>query len=280
MCGGDMELTANQRYGTCDYCGSTMTLPKVDDEQRAAFNRGNHFRRIGKFDKALTVYERIVQDDENDAEAHWYCTLCRFGIEYIKGPASSEYLPACHRASFDSFLGDVNYKAALGTYKDAEARIVDVKYLEVQDLLKQGKYDNTLAELRQLEKELLQKDSESSGDKSNIDDDEILDITLPKSCELLYQYANAIYQQGEYKRAALLFWLIPNYQDAKEQSMALWKQIHIDCHTAATGNWHTVGLKANGTVVAVGNNDYGQCNVNNWSGIKLPAPDKESDGDD
>ena len=114
MCGGDMELTADQRCGTCEYCGSTMTLPKVDDEQRAAaFNRGNHFRRIGEFDKALTVYERIVQEDECDAEAHWCCALCRFGIEYVKDPVTGEYLPTCHRASFDSFLEDVDYKAAL-----------------------------------------------------------------------------------------------------------------------------------------------------------------------
>lgn len=122
MCGGDMDLTADQRCGTCEYCGSTMTLPKVDDEQRAAaFNRGNHFRRIGEFDKALTVYERIVQEDDGDAEAHWCCALCRFGIEYVKDPASGEYLPTCHRASFDSFLEDVDYKAAL-EHADAVAR--------------------------------------------------------------------------------------------------------------------------------------------------------------
>ena len=30
---------------------------------------------------------------------------------------------------------------------------------------------------------------------------------------------------------------------------------------------HTIGLKADGTVVAVGNNDYGQCNVSDWSDI-------------
>lgn len=123
MCGGDMELNTDQRCGTCEYCGSTMTLPKVDDEQRtAAFNRGNHFRRIGEFDKALTVYEHIVQEDEADAEAHWCCVLCRFGIEYVKDPASGVYIPTCHRASFDSFLEDVDYKAAL-QYADAVARI-------------------------------------------------------------------------------------------------------------------------------------------------------------
>lgn len=114
MCGGDMELSADKTFGTCEYCGSTMTLPKVDDEQRAAaFNRGNHFRRIGEFDKALAVYERIVREDENDAEAHWCCALCRFGIEYVEDPNTYEYLPTCHRASFDNFLEDVDYLAAV-----------------------------------------------------------------------------------------------------------------------------------------------------------------------
>ena len=114
MCGGDIELAADKTFGTCEYCGSTMTFPKVDDEQRAAaFNRGNHFRRIGEFDKALAVYERIVREDDTDAEAHWCCALCRFGIEYVEDPATYEYLPTCHRASFDSFMEDVDYLAAL-----------------------------------------------------------------------------------------------------------------------------------------------------------------------
>ena len=114
MCGGDIELTADKTFGTCEFCGSTMTLPKIDDDQRAAaFNRGNHFRRIGEFDKALAVYERIVREDDTDAEAHWCCALCRFGIEYVEDPATYEYLPTCHRASFDSFLEDVDYLAAV-----------------------------------------------------------------------------------------------------------------------------------------------------------------------
>lgn len=122
MCGGDMALSADKSVGTCEYCGSTMTIPKLDDDQRAAaFDRGNHFRRIGEFDKALSVYERIVQEDDGDAEAHWCCALCRFGIEYVKDPTSGEYLPTCHRASFDSFLEDVDYQAAL-SHADAVAK--------------------------------------------------------------------------------------------------------------------------------------------------------------
>ena len=114
MCGGDMEISADKTFGTCEYCGSTMTLPQVSDDQRAAaFNRGNHFRRAGEFDKALGVYERIVAEDDTDAEAHWCCALCRFGIEYVEDPATYEWLPTCHRASFDSFLEDIDYLAAL-----------------------------------------------------------------------------------------------------------------------------------------------------------------------
>lgn len=114
MCGGDIILNEEKTIGTCEFCGTQMTLPKVSDDQRAArFNRGNHFRRQGEFDKALGVYESIVREDDNDAEAHWCCALCRFGIEYVEDPNSFEFLPTCHRASFDSFLEDVDYQAAL-----------------------------------------------------------------------------------------------------------------------------------------------------------------------
>ena len=114
ICGGDMEISADKTFGTCEYCGSTMTLPKIDDDvHAAAFNRGNHFRRTGEFDKALQVYEKIVEEDPNDAEAHWCCALCRFGIEWVEDPGTMEYLPTCHRVSFDPFKEDVDCKAAI-----------------------------------------------------------------------------------------------------------------------------------------------------------------------
>ena len=44
-----------------------------------------------------------------------------------------------------------------------------------------------------------------------------------------------------------------------------------DIVAVSTGFLHTVGLKRDGTVVAVGNNEYGQCDVGDWTGIKLPS---------
>lgn len=41
--------------------------------------------------------------------------------------------------------------------------------------------------------------------------------------------------------------------------------------TIATGRRHTVGIKSDGTVTAVGDNKYGQCNVNGWCDIVAVA---------
>lgn len=123
MCGGNIELSQDKTFGTCEFCGSSTTFPKICDEQRAAiFNRGNHFRRIGEFDKALSVYENIVKEDYSDAEAHWCCALCRFGIEYVEDPDTLEWIPTCHRASFDNFLEDVDCLAAIEYSEGITAR--------------------------------------------------------------------------------------------------------------------------------------------------------------
>ncbi|MFO7255881.1 MULTISPECIES: RCC1-like domain-containing protein [Limnochorda] len=40
----------------------------------------------------------------------------------------------------------------------------------------------------------------------------------------------------------------------------------------AAGDRHTVGLRADGTVLAVGDNRAGQCEVSRWRDIRLPDP--------
>jgi len=46
--------------------------------------------------------------------------------------------------------------------------------------------------------------------------------------------------------------------------------LNLSC-TIATGGRHTVGIRPDGTVVATGNNDDGQCNVGGWADIGLVA---------
>ncbi len=119
MCGGDIEAAANQTYGTCDHCGSTMTLPKATDEQITnLYNRANHFRRQNDFDKAVIAYESILNLDSLSAEAHWGLVLSRYGIEYVEDPQSHERIPTCHRVHSDSILADADYLAAIENAED------------------------------------------------------------------------------------------------------------------------------------------------------------------
>ena len=123
MCGGDIQRSEDQLYGTCDSCGSTMTFPRVSDEQRTnLFNRANHFRRLNEFDKAIAAYESILNQDDRDAEAHWGVVLSRFGIEYVEDPASGERIPTCRRVQLDSILSDADYLAALEYAPDGYSR--------------------------------------------------------------------------------------------------------------------------------------------------------------
>ena len=123
MCGGDILLSEDKTYGVCDSCGSSQTMPRVPDEQRAnLFNRANHFRRANEFDKAVSAYEKILDADNTDAEAHWGAVISRFGIEYVEDPVSHEYIPTCHRAQLNPILTDADYLAAVENAPDGYTR--------------------------------------------------------------------------------------------------------------------------------------------------------------
>lgn len=123
MCGGDIEFNPGDTYGQCDHCGSTSTIPKADDEQKLnRYNRANHFRRQCEFDKAITAYERILEEDDTDAEAHWGAVLSRYGIEYVEDPATKRRIPTCHRVQLESILADDDFLAAIENAPDEESR--------------------------------------------------------------------------------------------------------------------------------------------------------------
>ena len=96
MCGGDIQIQADSSSASCSYCGSTMTIPKLDDERIAnLYNRANHLRLLKDFDKAQMVYESITAERKEDAEAYWGAVLCRYGIEYVEDPYSRVPYTVC-----------------------------------------------------------------------------------------------------------------------------------------------------------------------------------------
>lgn len=133
MCGGSLEITDDMSVAKCQYCGTKQTLPRLDDDRRAnLYDRANHFRRNNEFDKAMGIYEQILNEDSQDAEAYWSLVLCRYGIEYVEDPATHKRVATVNRAQYTSIFADADYRSAI-QYADAyqktlyeqEARVID-----------------------------------------------------------------------------------------------------------------------------------------------------------
>ena len=124
MCGGSLEIVSGATVAECQYCGTAQTLPKLEDEKRIQlYDRANHFRRENEFDKAMGIYEMIISEDKEDAEAYWGSVLCRYGIEYVEDPRSHKRVPTVNRSQFVSVFEDEDYKNALKYADDAQKAI-------------------------------------------------------------------------------------------------------------------------------------------------------------
>lgn len=124
MCGGKLEVQEGMTICECEYCGSTQTIPTLDDEKKIKlFTRANRLRGMCEFDKAAGVYESIIAEFQEEAEAYWGLILCKFGIEYVDDPNTGKKIPTCHRSSFDAVMDDSNFELVL-EYSDPTSRAV------------------------------------------------------------------------------------------------------------------------------------------------------------
>ena len=124
MCGGTIEFNPGDTVGVCDSCGTKQTLPTTNDEIITNLhNRANTLRLKCEFDKAEEIYNKILEKNPDDAEAHWGIILCKYGIEYVEDPKTYTRVPTCHRTSFDAILADEDYKAALANGDGAQREL-------------------------------------------------------------------------------------------------------------------------------------------------------------
>jgi len=147
MCGGDLAVEEGLSVAECEYCGTKQTLPKANDEViQNLFNRANNLRIKCEFDKAEQIYEKIVQKNDAEAEAHWGIVLCKYGIEYVEDPKTFKRIPTCHRTSYDAVTADADYLAAM-EYADpqqksiyeAEAKAIDAIQKNILSIVKNEK---------------------------------------------------------------------------------------------------------------------------------------------
>lgn len=124
MCGGDLNVNKDDSVATCEFCGTKQTLPKLDNDIRTnLFNRANHYRLIDDYDKAQSIYEKILIEDSGDAEAYWSIVLCKYGIKYVDDPKTKRKIPTINRTQIKSILNDDDYLSALKYADDLQKEV-------------------------------------------------------------------------------------------------------------------------------------------------------------
>ena len=133
MCGGDLTVTQGSSVAVCEYCGAKQTISTTEDEVLSnLYNRANNLRRKCEFDKAEQIYEKIVQKDDSESEAHWGIVLCKYGIEYVEDPETFKRVPTCHRTSYEAIRSDADYQAAID-YADVSQQAIyeeEARYID------------------------------------------------------------------------------------------------------------------------------------------------------
>ncbi|MBR5178065.1 MAG: leucine-rich repeat protein [Lachnospiraceae bacterium] len=87
----------------------------------------------------MSIYEKIVEQDDSEAEAHWGIVLCRYGIEYVEDPATKKRIPTCHRTLYEAVTTDPDYQAAI----------------DYSDTLQQTIYEKEAKEIDKIQKNIL-----------------------------------------------------------------------------------------------------------------------------
>lgn len=132
MCGATLEAEEGKSVVTCDYCGSVQTVPAADDEKKLnLFARANRLRFGCEFDKAAGIYESIIQDFPEEAEAYWGLVLCKYGIEYIDDGKTGKKIPTCHRTRPTSIMEDDDFAQAC---ENADILARDVYRTEAKEI--------------------------------------------------------------------------------------------------------------------------------------------------
>ncbi|MCQ2462165.1 MAG: DUF6273 domain-containing protein, partial [Clostridia bacterium] len=136
MCGGDLETTDGMTVTECEYCGTKQTVASADNEKKVnLFNRANRLRMHSEFDKAGAIYEQIIAEFPEEAEAYWGLCLCNYGIEYVDDPATGNKIPTCHRASFEKLRKDANYELAIEYAEDDAAAVYQAQAKEIDRIM-------------------------------------------------------------------------------------------------------------------------------------------------
>lgn len=113
FCGGNLTKI-NDVTATCSYCGKTTQIDfKLDDRTRIDLNMANSERNLGNFDRAILLYDSVIEEHPACFEAYWGAFLSRYGIVYVKDNDSGKMVPTCQIINSQDVSDNTYYKKAM-----------------------------------------------------------------------------------------------------------------------------------------------------------------------
>ena len=203
----------------------------------------------GEYRQAIVLF-RSLGDYEDSVQMIEACELAILEEAYNGAIALME--AGSYEDAMDAFEDLEDYKDSAQKIAECELAILEGRYHDAVALMEAEKYAEAMAAFEALD-----------GFKDSKE--------LAAQAELGAKYASAEARQnqGRTAEAAIAFGKIADYKDARARSKALWAEITVSNSHIDTG-YANVGLRSDGTVIATGDNRFGQCDVENWTDIKLP----------
>ena len=229
MCGGSLEVDDDQKVCVCEYCGTRQTVPKYEDNYHKSADSEN-----GDKPNTEVLLNRVTifLADKNWKNADKYCEK------------ALDINPECAEAYLGKLMAELK---------------ID-KFENLQNCNKVFIDNNNYKKVVQFADDKLQNEIYEILYKQAI---RFMDSSSTKSCE----------------KSIAVFDSIKNYKDSQKQielceksksniiSQIKKKALKNIRMSIDVGYDHIVGLKSDGTVVAVGDNECGQCNVSDWTDI-------------
>lgn len=142
LCGGAIEPKDNG-IGICDSCGTKQTISNTNDEKKMnLLDRANHFRIQNDFDKAMAIYEQILDEDTTDSDVYYSLALCRYGITYVDDPKTNKKIPTINRLQNNRFTEDTDFEMAIKYAEPEQKKLYGEEGMYI-DKVQQGIMDIT-----------------------------------------------------------------------------------------------------------------------------------------
>ena len=114
ICGGKMRLHDEMMEGYWPYCGNPTVFPNHKDALLARlYAEAENFRKQKDFERAVAVYDAILELDDAYSFAYFGRLVSRYGVEYVEDAATHEWKPVCHREVAVPILNDPDYRTLM-----------------------------------------------------------------------------------------------------------------------------------------------------------------------